>query len=129
MPRELTSHKVNGCNDGLHVEAVDGPGPGGASHHYTVTGPPPTLNPHDPEPAWSQTVKFQNGPLKEAGINGTTHEVLLAIIEDRLLGFQSGPYACPENGEALACVQNAQRILKSRTEARLARGVEGTHKV
>lgn len=127
MPREITSHKVNGCNDRLTLEALDGPGPGGASHHYRVRGPEKQVLGIGMVPSFEQSVWFQNGPLKESGINGTTHEVLLAIIEDRLVGFQSGPYACPENGEALANIQSAQRILNSRTEARLARGVEGTH--
>lgn len=129
MPRELTSHKVNGCNDGLTLEALDGPGPGGASHHYRVKGPEKQVLGIGMVPSFEQTVRFQNGPLKESGINGTTHEVLLSIIEDRLLGFQAGPYACEDNAEALSHIQAAQAVLKRRTEARLARGVEGTHKV
>ena len=37
-------------------------------------------------------IRFQNGPIAEAGVNGLTHEALLAVLEDRLVGFQSGPY-------------------------------------
>lgn len=119
MPRELTSHRVNGCNEALSVHAMDEPGHGGASHEYRIQlGGTNYL-----------MVNFQNGPIKEVGTNGITHEALLAILIDRLEGFQSGPYACPENGMALSCLLSAQRELKSRTEKRLARGVEGTHTV
>ncbi len=75
------------------------------------------------------TILFQNGPIGEVGVNGLTHEVLLAIIADRLRSFQAGQFACSENAAALESVEAAQRSLKSRTEARLARGVEGTHKI
>jgi hypothetical protein len=33
---------------------------------------------------------FQNGPIAEVGVNGVTHEVLLAIVADRLRSFQKG---------------------------------------
>ena len=135
MGRELTAHRVNGCNEALRVEVLDEPGPGGASHLYHVTGFNSGTNPSDPwtarhgQPAEHSTILFQNGPIPEKGANGLTHEVLLAIVEDRLAGFQSGKFACDENGEALAAVRVAQAALKRRTEARLARGVEGTHTV
>jgi len=128
MGRELTAHRVNGCNDGIRVVATDEPGPGGACHEYAVTN----LDGSSESFGVGETIadlRFQNGPIKEVGVNGLTHEVLLAIVEDRLAGFQSGKFACDENGEALATVRVAQAALKRRTEARLARGVEGTHTV
>jgi len=127
--RELTSHKVNGCNDGITIRVRDQPGSGGACHRYVVTGPEKQVDNIGMVPSFQQEVRFQNGPLQESGVNGTTHEALLAIIEDRLVGFQSGPYACEENQQALDHVRAAQAVLKSRTEKRLARGVEGTHTV
>lgn len=69
-----------------------------------------------------QEIYFQNGPIKEVGTNGLTHEVLLAIVIDRLQGFQRGQYACAENQTALDAVLAAQESLLNRT-----RGVEGTH--
>lgn len=122
--RELTGHKVNGCNEALEVCAVDEPGQGGACHHYMVRHP-------DTTPGIFQVtnVRFQNGPIKEAGTNGVTHEALLAILIDRLEGFQSGKYACGDNEKALHHLQAAQAVLQNRTKQRLARGVEGTHTV
>lgn len=126
--KELTSHKVNGCNDQIQVFAVDGPGPGGASHHYRIELPA-VETADTKQPPSSVNIFFQKGPILECGVNGLTHENLLAILIDRMEGFQSGPYACDENAAALTALQTAQGILKARTEKRLARGVEGTHKV
>lgn len=133
--RELTSHKVNGCNDALKIEVLDEPGSGGANQLYQISGMDTGTNKSCPftarygQPADHATVLFQNGPIPEVGTNGVTHEALLAIVIDRLESFQAGPYQCEENAAALSHLQAAQAALKSRTEKRLARGVEGTHAV
>jgi hypothetical protein len=120
--RELTGHKVNPVNDVLKVLVLDEPGHGGACHRYSITNDGPT------ELAdVSTAIHFQDGPINEAGINGITHEALLAILIDRLQGFQSGPYAGRENAIALTHLQDAQHWLQHRTRERMARGVEGTH--
>lgn len=74
-------------------------------------------------------LSFQDGAIKEAGVNGVMVEDLLAIVIDRLEGFQAGPYACEENAGALIKAKSALKYLQDRTKAREARGVEGTHKV
>lgn len=128
--REITSHRVNLANDRLTLQVHDEPGAGGANHLYAVYGFHTKGNPSADSFSKDETclkVLFQNGPIGEAGVNGVTQEVLLAIVADRLQAFQSGPYACPENGEALKHVEAAQEALLSRTRARMARGVEGTH--
>jgi hypothetical protein len=48
---------------------------------------------------------------------------------EELRSFQAGPYACQENADALDCINAAQLALKSRTQKRLDRGVEGTHTI
>ena len=63
---------------------------------------------------------------QEFGVNGISGEALLAIVEDRLIGFQSGGYACRENAVALTKVQEAIMWLQKRTLDRMRRGVEGT---
>jgi len=122
MVRELTSHKVNGLNDALRIDVLGEVGPGGAFHCYSIVYVA-DLVPH------CQDIRFQNGPIQEAGINGISNEALLAIVEDRLLGFQSGEFACELNGRALAFVRAALDALKLRTEGRVARGVEGTNQI
>ena len=133
MFRELKSHKVNGCNEAIYVGVMDEPGSGGANHAYEIAllkdVPPKTGCTRSQESKKSIAIEFQNGPIKEAGVNGITHEALLAIIEDRLVGFQSGPYACADNAEALDHIRDAMECLQRRTKARVARGVEGTHAV
>lgn len=128
--REIKSHIVNECNDKITIKVTDEPGSGGANHLYIIEGFNTGTNKSEKNPAICETtILFQNGPIKECGTNGITHEVLLAILEDRLKSFQNGPYACEENAKALQHIQDAQKILQDRTRARMARGVEGTHKV
>jgi len=119
--REITTHKVNGCNEAFRVTAVDDPGDGGANHVYDIV---PTIG-----NAKGLRIEFQNGPLKETPPNGLTNEILLAIVIDRLQGFQSGKFACRENALALTKLEEAVHWLNHRTQQRLARGVEGTHTV
>ena len=118
--RKLTDHIVNPANDRIEISVMDEAGAGGAHHYYAVDvdGGENGLD-----------VYFQNGPIAESGVNGVTQEVLLAIVIDRLRCFQAGPFACKENAEALDHAQQSLDWLKSRTRARMARGVEGTHKV
>lgn len=118
--RELTSHRVNPANDTLTVKVLDEPGAGGANHLYHISGFNTMLNPSDPfvaaygMPSQHSTILFQNGPIAEVGVNGITHEALLAILIDRLTAFQVGPPAliraqprASANPEARCCVPAA----------------------
>lgn len=116
--RELNEHKVNPANDTLEITVEDEPGQGGANHHYHVFGG-----------LVDEVIFFQNGPIAEFGVNGLTHEVLLAIVADRLRSFQAGPYACKANACALTHIEEALHWLQQRTIERMRRGVEGTHTV
>ena len=134
MTRELTDHIVNPANDKLKITVEDAPGAGGAHHFYMISGFNPRNNPSaafigfpDEGPSVFPFL-FQNGPINEVGVNGITETALLAILIDRLRCFQAGPYACDENACALTQLEAAQESLHSRTRARMARGVEGTHK-
>jgi len=116
MFRHLETHRGSLVNDQLRIRVMDEPGPDGACHHYRI----------EYSDQWTWDTHFQEGPVQEVGINGITTEALLAIVRDRLEGFQSGPYACTENRLALACIESALEQLKTRTKERLERGVEGT---
>lgn len=119
--RVITSHKVNGLNEALLVNVLDTPGPGNACHEYQIRH-----FEQDHDDIELCNIQFQNGPIAENGVNGVSNEALLAIVEDRLLGFQSGDYACRENALALTKLQEAMMWLHKRTRDRMARGVEGT---
>jgi hypothetical protein len=142
--RKLTDHIVEGdsANHQLTIEVRDNPGSGGACHEYSigmyakfdagVKAPIAKLQEVEVLPDGSITgelcrISFQNGPIKEAGVNGITGEALMAIQIDRLGSFQAGPYACRENAVALTKLEESLMWLQKRTRARLARGVEGTH--
>lgn len=120
--RQLSTHKVNGCNNALSILVLDGAGDGGASHKYLASWP--AGHSADKE---NILIHFQDGPIAEVGTNGITHEALLAIVVDRLQGFQRGQYACRENAIALTHLEDAMHWLQHRTRQRLDRGVEGTH--
>jgi hypothetical protein len=132
--RTLEDFKVNPANDTLKVTVTDEPGAGGANHLYMIEGFDTTTNPSCPfvkrhgSPARHTTILFQNGPIGAGDVNGITHEVLLSIVCDRLRSFQAGPFASRENALALTKIEEAQHWLLHRTRARMARGVEGTHK-
>jgi hypothetical protein len=130
--RVITDHAVNPCNDTLEIQVLDLPGAGGANHWYSISGFDLSTNPSAPDsPAFRGSkvshILFQNGPINEAGVNGITQEVLLAIVADRLRSFQKGPYACKANACALTHIEEAQHWLQQRTLERMRRGVEGTH--
>ncbi len=131
--RTLQDHMVNPANDTLTISVLDEPGSGGANHLYEVTGFETGSNPSLPDegiqPKSRITILFQNGPINEAGVNGLTHEVLLAIVADRLRSFQKGPFSCKANACALTHIEEAQHWLQQRTIERMRRGVEGTHTV
>lgn len=117
--RAITDHKLNGLNDALTINVLDEPGQGGACHAYEIeVGAPKTK---------SYYVDFQNGPIKEASVNGISDEALLAIVIDRLRSFQEGPFSCRENSVALTNLEQSLMWLQKRTRDREARGVEGTN--
>lgn len=120
--RTLTDHKVNGLNEALDITVLDEPGQGNANHLYRVG-----LAHQEGGIAVDWLISFQNGPVLEAGYNGLSNESLLAVVIDRLRGFQSGQYACRENALALTKLEEATMWLQKRTRDRVARGVEGTN--
>ena len=133
--RKLTDHIVPGdsANHQLEITVKDEPGQGGANHRYIITRFDTSTNVSDQYdsaqtgPLQRSVVLFQNGPIKEFGVNGITHEALLAILIDRLRSFQAGPYACAANQYALSHLEAALDNLQARTRERIARNVEGTH--
>lgn len=121
--RTLTDHIVSGDQAvQLEIIVTDEPGTGGANHRYEIYEAA-----REGKTRRCTEINFQNGPIKEAGVNGITQEALLAITIDRLRSFQSGPYACDDNQNALNHCEDALKALQKRTVARIARGVEGTH--
>jgi len=112
-----------GSKDFTKVKVVDEPGAGGACHEYRVHTVPVDIS---EDATIVATVSFQNGPIKENGINGCHQEDLLAIVIDRLQSFQTGEYSCRENAIAITKIEEAMLWLNKRTADRKNRGVEGT---
>lgn len=129
--RRITDHRLNGLNEHIEIDAIDEPSAAGASNVYEIT----LQLPAGSRIANRIRVEFQNGAIAGAAdINGTSMEAYLAILIDRLKGFQgmnqaqtgaAAPFACRENACALTHLEEALQWLRKRTLDRLARGVEG----
>ncbi|MNR93461.1 hypothetical protein D3C72_245180 [compost metagenome] len=74
-------------------------------------------------------IHFQEGPIKEAGVNGVNNEDLINMVIRRLEGFQNSDFRCRENALAITKLEEALLWLRKRTADREVRGVEGTHTV
>ena len=121
--REVTFERTNVCLEHCKIEADDRDARSGASHEYMIT-----VDRGNNADALTTVIQFQNGPLNEVGVNGLTNEALLAVVVDRLEGFQAGEFPSRETAIALTKIQEALHWLHHRTRERLSRGVEGTWK-
>lgn len=74
-------------------------------------------------------IHFQEGPIKECGVNGVMNEDLLLMVLERLYGFQKSEYKCRENAVAITKIEEAVMWLGKRTVGREQKGIEGTHQV
>ena len=70
-------------------------------------------------------IHFQQGPVKEVGVNGLFNEDLLLMVLARLRAINQGEYSCRENSMAITKLEEAVMWLRKRTQDRVARGVEG----
>ncbi len=92
-----------------------------APHHFTVYRKEDTTKLCD--------IDFQEGAIKESGVNGVMNEDLIAMVITRLEGFQNSEFRCRENACAVTKLEEALMWLRKRTVGRENRGVEGTHTV
>lgn len=67
---------------------------------------------------------FQEGPVKEVGVNGCQNEDVLEILLHRLGQLQKA-FPCRENALAITNIEQGYLWLKRRTELRQQQGVEG----
>jgi hypothetical protein len=122
-PRLVTTHHDgHGLNESIVIEA-NPLGPGNASHRYALY-----ISEPDKDNQIVGTIQFQEGPRNVAGSKpGMTEAALLAVLIDRLQGFQAGPYACRENAIQLTKLEEVLHWTKARADARAKRGVLGTY--
>ena len=97
-----------------------------APHHFVVCSSD-RMNCVDPQYDYVCKVDFQEGPIKEFGVNGACNEDIIAMVIARLEGFQTSTFACRENAIAITKLEEALLWLRKRTMGRENRGVEGTH--
>lgn len=73
-------------------------------------------------------IKWQEGTIKEVGVNGVQVVDVLGECRERLQGLNS-QFPCRENAISLTKIDEAIMWQNKRTEDRLKRGVEGESKV
>lgn len=109
----LVTHRVNNLNRQISIEPID-PNAVGVPRKYVVKLAETNV----------VTIEFHEGP-PENGANGLTQEVLLAILEDRLMAWQATPYGTREAQIAIGKLQEARMWLGERTRLRELAGTEG----
>lgn len=70
-------------------------------------------------------IQFQDGPIKENGVNGCQTVDVLDVLIERTKGFQDMQFACIENELILQALEQAKYWDNRRTEIRQRKGVEG----
>jgi hypothetical protein len=76
-------------------------------------------------------IDWQNGPLgrgdERIRPNGAFVETVIAAAKQRLEHYQETQFKCVENESAILFLEDALKVLNSRTARRAAAGTEGTH--
>lgn len=96
------------------------------NEHTVYAGADP-VEEHDRR-RWKEVghIVFQDGPIKEVGVNGCQVDDVIAIAIERLTQLQTEDFDCRENALAITKLQEALHWLEHRTSNREKRGVEGT---
>ncbi len=117
--RPVTHHHsgLDGDVNGAITLTAHPAGPGGASAHYVAR----YVADHGVAEADLSFLQLRDP------FSVFTNEVLLAIVQDRLEGFQEGQFPCPENEMALAYLRRSLECLKQRTRRRLNQRIAGQH--
>lgn len=110
-----THHDGHGLNESI-ILITDTPDQSGAAHRYEfyING------------GFIGSLQFQKGPRNvEGSTPGVTEAAVLAVLIDRLKGFQAGPYSCRENAIQLTKLEETLHWTKARADERAKRGVLG----
>lgn len=126
LTREIIEHRINSFNrEHIRILANE-KSHGGASHVYQINVVRASSEHASTAPIEAAVIKFQMGPVQEVGFNGISDEALIAIVIDRVKGFQQGSVPCRQNALAITKLEEAVHWLRDRAEERERRGVEGT---
>jgi len=98
-----------------------------APHHFFVCKAGLDVNDATEDIVPLAEFSFQEGPIKECGVNGVCNEDLIAMVITRLEHFQKSEFSSRDNAMAITKLEEAMLWLRKRTIGRENRGVEGTH--
>jgi len=115
--RQVTGHEIEGQALNLEIHAIGTPGSGGANSLFQFFKAGGDVQVGE--------IRFQEGTIPDAGVNGVTLEAVISVCIDQLTAYQAGPYANKYNADALVKLTEGRAALQQRTLDRIARGVEG----
>ena len=72
-------------------------------------------------------IKFQEGPIKEVGVNGCHAEDVIDLLVETIRGFNTA-FPCRENSLCITHLEEAGLWLLKRRINRIEQGVEGYNK-
>lgn len=133
--REIKDHQMIGVNDLdslIRLEVADDADQTTGAHHkyqamYLSRGmweKGQLIQFHKMLPKTGPEIK--DIPKEQVIPNGITHEVLIAVILDRLRCYQKSEFSCRENALAITHLEEALHWLHHRTSDRVYRNVEGS---
>lgn len=123
--RVIDDHKISRLNrDCVFIQTDDPVNSDGANHKYRISVFPLNRS-ANAEPVQVTHIHFQDGGLQDVGVNGLTDQALLAIVLDRMRGFNDGPYRCRENSIIITKLEEAMLWMGKRASERANRNVEG----
>lgn len=119
MSREVTHHKRLNPTQFVDVFALGDPNRGGGHTSYCLVA-------GGGADAYEVRIAFQDGHPDEVGHNGILDDALIAVVIDRLQGFQAGPFASRETALVITKLQEALQWSAQRVADRRERGVMNT---
>lgn len=129
-PEKVFDHKNNKFNrECVEVFSTDDVQSDGAHHAYRIEVydrySSNSVPVEDKGMKAVSDLPFQNGGLLEVGANGITDQALLAVVLDRMRGFNDGPFRCRENSIIITKIEEALMWMEKRSNDRSRRNVEG----
>ncbi len=129
--RKIFDHQIHDGLNWIDVTAIDEPGAGGANHKYRIDAyvvqAEGELVKNEHTLAYSLTIDFQHGPIKENAVNGLLESALISVLLDRQRSFNKGEFSCRENSLTITHLEEALHWQGHRSRVRKFQNVEGTN--
>jgi hypothetical protein len=97
-----------------------------APHHFEIVENMESQPPDQPDKLLCK-IDFQEGAIKDVGINGILDKDLIGVVLCRLQHFQNSSFATRENAIVITKLEEALMWMNKRNANRVMRDVQGTY--